>query len=518
MARYKGYDYTQTVMIPVSLEHQLLPGTLEFAIHVLVERRMNTSIFGSRDKNEETGCPAYNPKILLKVILFAYARGIISSRKIEQACRENVTFMALACGQAPDHSTVAAFVGSLKGEIASLFRDILLVCAEQELLGGTHFALDGVKLPSNAAKEWSGTFAELRRKQEKLEKKLKEVLAQHEAADKEGEVALGAGCRTERDKKQEQVKRLEHQAARIEAFLATNEPKRGKQGHEIQSNVTDNESAKMHTGHGVIQGYNSQALVDAHHQVIVHAEAFGTGQDHGHVQPMLEGAKRNVQAIGLPQDYFAGKTFSADSNYHSDENLQTCAQEKLDAYIPDNQFRQRDPRFATHEPLAPPTDEKFTVADFICDPEHGGYRCPAGKVLKLKARQHQIKYLRYSRYEAKEADCRGCALREKCLQSPKTRRKHLAVLLEKIGETLSEKMRAKIDTPAARQIYGQRLAIVEPVFGNLRSQKRLDRFTLRGKIKVTIQWMLYCMVHNMEKILHYGGAVERWGQGGLQTA
>jgi transposase len=86
-------------------------------------------------KNEETSCPAYDPKILLKVLLFAYARGIISSRKIEQACRENITFMALACGQTPDHSTLAAFVASLKAEITSLFRDILLICAEQDLYG-----------------------------------------------------------------------------------------------------------------------------------------------------------------------------------------------------------------------------------------------------------------------------------------------------------------------------------------------------------------------------------------------
>ena len=274
----------------------------------------------------------------------------------------------------------------------------------------------------------------------------------------------------------------------------------------------------MFTAHGVLQGYNSQALVDAKHQVIVHAEAFGNGQDYGHVKPMLEGAKENTKAIGLGEEYFAGKILSADSNYHSDENLQTCAQEQLDAYIPDNQFRQRVPRFATQEPLAPPPDEKFTVADFTCDPEQGGYRCPAGKVLKLKARQHRIKNLLYGRYEAKEADWRGCALREKCLQSPETRRNHLAVLIEKVEETLSEQMRAKSDTPEARGIDGQRLAIVEPVFGNLRSQKRLDRFTLRGKLKVNIQWMLYCIVHNMEKILHYGHVGERWRRGGLQPA
>src|SRR5919109_4081344 len=255
--------------------------------------------------------------------------------------------MALACGQAPDHSTIAAFVASLKAEITTLFRDILLVCAEQDLLGGTHFALDGVKLPSNAAKEWSGTFADLRRKQEKLEEKLQRVLAQHERADQEEGEATTAARRAEQQRRQEQLKRLEQQAARIEAFLVTHDPKRGKQGQELQSNVTDNESAKMFTAHGVLQGYNSQALVDAKHQVIVHAEAFGKGQDYGQVPPMLEGAKANVQAIGLPEDYFAGKIFSADSNYHSEENLKQCAQEQLDAYIPDPLFRHRDPRFAT---------------------------------------------------------------------------------------------------------------------------------------------------------------------------
>ena len=94
MARYKGYDYTQTMLIPVAWENQLLPGTLEFAIQELVERRRDTSIFGGRYKNDEMGCPAYDPKLLRKVSLFAYSRGVISSRKIEQACREHITYMA----------------------------------------------------------------------------------------------------------------------------------------------------------------------------------------------------------------------------------------------------------------------------------------------------------------------------------------------------------------------------------------------------------------------------------------
>jgi transposase len=140
MARYKHYDDAQTVMIPLSLEKQLAPGTLEFAIHVLMQRCIDSSIFANRYKNDAIGCPAYNPQLLLKVVLFAYSRGIVSSRRIEQACREHVTFMALACGTVPDHSMIAAFISSMHEEIGALFRDILLVCEEQGLLGGTHFA------------------------------------------------------------------------------------------------------------------------------------------------------------------------------------------------------------------------------------------------------------------------------------------------------------------------------------------------------------------------------------------
>src|SRR5210317_2102256 len=172
MAKYKNYDYKQSLMIPVSLEEQLMPGTLEFAIHSLIENRMDMSVFDDRYNNDETGRSAYDPKILLKVVLLGYSRGLISSRKIERACKENVVFMALCCGAQPDHSTIAAFVSSLKEEIKPLFRDVLLACEEMELLGGTEFSLDGCKLPSNASKRWSGTFATLKEKQEKLERRV----------------------------------------------------------------------------------------------------------------------------------------------------------------------------------------------------------------------------------------------------------------------------------------------------------------------------------------------------------
>ena len=159
MAKYKNYDYSQSLLIPVSLKDQLMPGTLEFAIHTLVEERLDVSVFDGNYQNDETGRRAYDPKILLKIVLLGYSRGLISSRQVERACCENVTFMAMSCNQRPDHSTVAAFVSSMKDQILPLFRDILLVCEQEDLLGGTFFALDGIKLRSNASMEWSGKIS-----------------------------------------------------------------------------------------------------------------------------------------------------------------------------------------------------------------------------------------------------------------------------------------------------------------------------------------------------------------------
>jgi len=253
MAKYKPYSYDQMVMIPISLKDQLEPGTLEYTIHELVENKVDLSVFEERYQNDDIGAAAIHPKILLKVILFAYSRGMISSRQIEHACCENIIFMGLSCGYPADHSTIAHFVSSMQKEIEAIFCNILLVCAELDLLGGTHFSLDGVKLPSNASKEWSGTFTKLKKKRDKLQSKLQKVLAEHISED-----AMW-GSDTERCEKQK--KRLQRQVEELDKFLQEHTPKAGKTRSEIQSNVTDNQSAKMPTSHGVIQGYNAQALV-----------------------------------------------------------------------------------------------------------------------------------------------------------------------------------------------------------------------------------------------------------------
>lgn len=504
MARYKPYKYDQMVMVPIAFQHQLEPGTLENTINELVECHIELSVFEARYQNDNTGARAIHPKLLLKVILFAYSRGMISSRQIERACSENILFMALSAGYRPDHSTLAHFVSSMQTEIESLFGNILLVCDELDLLGGTHFSLDGVKLPSNASKEWSGTFKELKKKRDKLQAKLQQVITDHIRQDE-----LSG---SELDRHQQPQKRLLHQVERLNEFLQQQKPKIGKGRKEIQSNVTDNQSAKMPTSHGVIQGYNAQAFVDGKHQVIMQAEAFST-QDHENLAPMLAGAGKNMQGIGKDPDYFKGRQFSADSNYYSYATLAFCQAEGLDAYIPDMQFRKRDQRFIEQQRFkngihprrrSAAKEKTFTAADFVFDDAQQVYLCPQGKLLKRSARSQLNRYRVYDIYRARQEDCANCRVRSRCLSKPNTPRRYLSVEVESQQPSLIEQMKAKIDAPQGKQIYARRLAIVEPVFANIRIQKRLDHFTLRSKAKVDVQWKLFALVHNIGKIHLYG--------------
>jgi len=283
MAKFKPLNENQLVMLPISLQDQLVPGTLEHTISQLVDQHVDLSVFDGRYNNDDTGATAIHRKILLKVILVAYSKGMLSSRQIERACQENIIFIALSYGYAPDHSTIAQFISSMQVEVQSIFSNILLVCEELGLLGGTHFSLDGVKLSANVSKEWSGTFDELKHKRDKLQEKLQQVIAEHAQADQQPEIEI--------ERQQKRAHRFQVQVERLNEFLQTQAPKRGSAGKEIQSNVIDNESVKMPSSHGVIQGYNAQALVDSKHQVILAAEAFSS-QDHENLKPMLEGAKK----------------------------------------------------------------------------------------------------------------------------------------------------------------------------------------------------------------------------------
>lgn len=512
MARYKDYNYDQAKMIPIAFKDQIFPGTFEHTLNHLVDHELNLSVFDNRYQNDETGCPAYDPAILLKIILYAYSRGIVSSRQIERCCRENVIFMALSADTQPHFTTIAAFIAKMEAEILSLFRDVLWVCDNLGLIGREMFAIDGCKLPSNASKEWSGTKAELKAKEQKLERAIRRMLKTHKERDSR-EVTTEIA-----EQEQRYLKSLRQQVKKLKAWQASHEDKPGKTGKPKKSNVTDNDSAKMKTSHGVIQGYTGIATVDHAHQVVVDAQAFGEGQEHDLLAPTIEATAEHFEVLN-EEDIFESTKITADSGFHSERNMEYLATHHIDAYVVDKLFRKRDPRFQDadkYRARAREEKRKFSGAskcfgnqDFTYDPKAQTCICPAGHSLYINGRDVTINGYAAIKFKAPKRACRGCALRTQCLRHPdKTETRQVAFFKGKeptSEESFSDKMKRKLDTVAGKWLYHQRLGTVEPVFGNIQN-KGIRRFTLRGKTKVDMQWKLYCMVHNLGKIHRYGMA------------
>jgi transposase len=282
---------------------------------IYIDNEIDLSIFDLRYQNDDTGAPAYDPAILLKIILYAYSRGITSSRKIARCCEENIVFMALSADTRPHFTTIADFISSADQEIIRLFLQVLLTCDEMGLIGKEMFAVDGCKMPSNASKEWSGTKEELQHKKDKMEQAIKQILTRHREMDiKEKDKGII-------EQEEKYVETIKSKVKKIKQWLKENDDKPGKTGKPIKSNITDNESAKMKTSHGVIQGYNGVAVVDDKHQVIIHAEAFGAAQEHDLLEPMIEGTKENFKKIGSENDVFEKAKLVADSGYHTEDGL-----------------------------------------------------------------------------------------------------------------------------------------------------------------------------------------------------
>jgi transposase len=463
----------------------------------------------ARFKNDEVGASAYDPRVMLKIVLLAYSQGLISSRVIEQACQRNVQFIAISGDSQPCHTHIAKFVANLSTQIKPLFSQVLLTCDSQGLIGRDMFAIDGVKLPSNASKERSGTHAELRHRADRLDKAADKIMALHQAQDKAGmDEAL-------EPKRQARIEALRKEAARTRQFLASSPQRKNRKGQELKTNITDPDSAKMATSKGVIQGYAAQAAVDSAHQIIVAAQVIGSGSEQAMLLPMIEQSQPYRQEHTL---------ITADAGYHSDANVQQLMQQNIPAMIADNQMRQRDERFANQakhkgkdDPLyekkataQPQAIKRFGPKDFSFDDDNTA-TCPAGKVLTSPGNFYtSANGLRYQQYTAKADDCNTCQLSGQCLKNPLKpndgRGRQVCRFEPKVKDSShpSERMRQAIDSTRGRQLYSQRIGTVEPVFGNIRHNKRLNRLNHRGYSKVNTQWNLYCMVHNIEKLSKTG--------------
>ncbi len=443
MPRYKSPEYGQTTMVAINIESQLIEGSFEHALNELIDA-LDLSAFDALYRNDLTGASAYQPAVLLKVVLLAYSKGVVSSRRIAELCETNVVFIALAGGMAPHFSTIAGFVSGAAEPIRALFGRVLLIADEAGLIGRQMFAVDGVKLPSNASKTWSGTREELTRKANKMDQAVQVLLAKHrqrDAAEDAGQVAA----------RSQQIDTLRAASQKVKAWLDEHpQDRRGPNGNIRKSNVTDPDSAKMKTSHGTMQGYDGVAVVDGAHQIVVSAQAFGQPQEHALLIPMIEATRERFLALG-DTDVFSQAKLAADAGFSNEHNVRYTYEQGIEATIADTMFRKRDPRFAERDrfkPHKPPT--QFRPKDFLFDLATMRCVCPAGKPLYRNGTSVWIDGREAFKFHGTKRDCLPCDQRKQCLRKPDTTPTRQVVFFKDLKrdakQNYSAKMRARIDS------------------------------------------------------------------------
>jgi len=305
MARFKKMNQEQGVMVAIHFDTQILPGSFEFLVCNLVDKVLDLSEFDAVYKNgtSKGGASAYDPRVLLKIIFCAYARGVLSSRRISQLCYENVVFMVMACELKPHFTTIANFISSQPELLSGLFSEVLLVCSESGLIDAKMFAVDGCKLSSNASKEHSGNVEDFQRKKERFQRNIDSLMAKHKEEDA-----------------------LESELGSI------NEEHRKREVNAIKH---------MTTSHGVLQGYNGVAVVDSKHQVVVAAEAFGHIAEGHTLLPMVDQTFENLKAAGVSEEVLRESLTLGDSGFNEKEALKGLEGRGVKALIADGLLVER---------------------------------------------------------------------------------------------------------------------------------------------------------------------------------
>jgi hypothetical protein len=233
---------------------------------------------------------------------------------------------------------------------------------------------------------------------------------------------------------------------------------------------------------------------------------------------VLKSIEARYQRLGIHDNILADTIVTADTGFADERDMQYLHENYIDGYIPDNQFRSRDPKFANKKEKHPnrqkqdrkPLDQ-IAASEFTFDPVNKTCVCPTGEEMWLRPEGKDDLGNPKLFFEGWISKCRDCPLKKKCMQNPssaETRKGHgrqvSFILSDKKEATYTDWMKHRVDSDKGKEIYGHRMSVIEPVFGNIGYNKRLSRFSLRGKAKVNGQWQLYCLVHNIQKIQNYG--------------
>jgi transposase len=472
----RPYDQEQIFILPPSLNEWV---RLDHPARVFSELidRIDTNIF--RDVKEE-GRPAYHPTMMLKVLLWGYATGVRSSRKIEEKLQQDVVFMWLAGMERPDFRTLCLFRTGNKGAIEQVFTEVISIARTMGIGNLGLVALDGSKVQANSGIESFKSVGQWRNKLQEAREEAQRIIDEAERTDKEENAYYGETARG--DELPEGLEKAEARIKRIEEFLER--VRQAGKEEKAKMSLTDPEACFMHSRNTSIPAYNAQLAV-TEDQLIIHADVTTEPVDVNQVKSAVAGIEQNVGELPA--------VLTADAGYCGGENLKYLEDKAIDAYIPEQGERQigKEKRARPH---------LYGKESFAYDEATDRYLCPQGEEMRLAATARvagPYHNRKVTVYRTKRGVCAGCSRRQKC-----TTNENIGRAITRDGyEGYRARMRAKLITARGRTLYGKRKCIVEPVIGQIKTRGSFSRFLLRGIQKVKIEWKIGAIAHNLLKIV-----------------
>ncbi len=468
---FVAVDREQLMLMPPSVADWLSEDHLAwFVLDVVAE--LDLTGFRSGYRADGRGGAAYDPAMMLAVLIYAYCTGERSSRRIERRLVEDVAFRVVAANQQPDHATIARFRATHESAIASLFGQVLAVCAKQGLLRPGLVAIDGTRMVANASREANRT----------AEQVAEEILAEaaetdaSEDAEESRRAAGSAGSDADlgpRAGRRARLRRVldeltaEVEEQSYEAVMARRAAKEAETGKKLRGkrpsptrqknrgrqhgNITDPDSRLMNTKDGFVQGFNAQAVATVD-QFVIAAEVSHQAFDAPLYEEVLTTAKTNLKKAGERRRI---RRVVADAGYWSEHNVHLPG---VESFIAPGRARKL-------RKIAESEQQRAEIIDQVQAGELGKPEA-AEKLGVAVARVNQI----LRRRRAGEAD------------------------------QLTAASIAKIDSPRGRKTYARRAGTIEPVFAQIKHNRKIRTISRRGLTATDSEWKLICATHNLLKL------------------
>jgi transposase len=473
---------------PIELDQRLLfPSNIFDLLSKDHECYLYEDIFQQLDTSElernysQLGQRAYHPKMIVSTLIYAYSRGVFSSREIEKRCHEDLSFMYIAKMNCPNFRVLSDFRKGHSEFFHDCFKQTVKLAMELKLASLGHISLDGSKFKANSSKHKAMSYKRLKEKEQELTAEIDALIRKASLCDEEEDKAYKerTGYEIPEDLKHKE-KRLDQIKQAREALEAREEalhPGKKIEGKK-QISFADKEARIMGKKGDFDYRYNAQISVDSDTQIIVGQHLSQNANDKRELKPALEQVKETTEE--LPDK------LSADNGYMSGDNLAALDESPVNIYIATDKGEKKN-----KIPLSE-SERKLVKADFDYNEKENTFTCPGGQILEMKRESEDGTRT----YQGKAGVCANCQYQIRCCQSKKGSARSIT---SDAKEPLRQQMNSKMEKDDSKAVYKERKIIVEPVFGQIKNTG-FRGFSVRGKEKAAGEFSLVCATHNIKKI------------------